>query len=413
MTAVNTSLLAIGALILVLGLVSAPGKRSPLSEPFLALSVGVILGPIGFGWLDPAEWGSQRVIMEQAAQLTLAIGLMSVALRLPSTFFRREWRSMAVLLGLLMPLMWLASGLIAYALLGVSFWVAMLIGGIITPTDPIVSTTIVTSSLAKQHLPDRLRYALSAESGSNDGLAYPFVLLPILLLERPTPEALSHWFTHTVLREIGGAAVLAAVVGYVAGRLLRWAESRGLIEESSLLAFTLAMSLAVLGGTNVLGMNGIFGVFVAGVAFDVSSTGEQQREYEIQESMNRFFILPIFMLLGLVLPWQEWLELGWSGLAVAGLVMLLRRLPAMLMLRSMLPVTQGRRDDLFLGWFGPIGVAALFYASHAWNRTDLDVVWVVGSLVVCMSVFLHGVTAAPLTGLYGKASRSDPSAHGS
>lgn len=407
MTAVNISLLAVGGFILVLGVLSRPEKRNPLSEPFLALLFGVVLGPAVLGWLDPMSWGDEQVILEQVAQLTLAIGLMSVALRLPGHVFRQQRRSMTVLLGLVMPLMWLTSGFIMYALLDVPFWVALLIGGIVTPTDPIVSTTIVTGTLAEQHLPDRLRHALSAESGANDGLAYPFVLLPILLHELPVQDAMTHWLTHTVLLEIGGAAVLAALVGYAAGRMLRWAKSRQLVTESSLLAFTLAMSLAVLGGINLLGMNGIFAVFVAGIAFDISSTGEQQREYEIQEAVNRFFVLPIFMLLGLILPWQEWMELGWRGLAVAGLVIALRRLPAMVLIRSILPVTQSRRDNLFLGWFGPIGVAALFYASHAWSRTGLEIVWVVGSLVVCLSVVLHGVTAAPLTVLYGRTVRRD------
>ncbi len=81
-------------------------------------------------------------------------------------------------------------------------------------------THTVTGDLAQKNLPDRLRYTLSAESGANDGLAYPFVLLPILLLSRPPGEALSHWLTHTLVWEVGAAAVFGALVGYGAGRLL-------------------------------------------------------------------------------------------------------------------------------------------------------------------------------------------------
>ncbi len=311
MEALNISLLVVGGLVLVLGLLSSVTRRSLISEPVVALAVGALLGPAVLGVLDVSDWGSRETILvEQAARLTLAIGLMGVALRLPKGYFRRNSRSIAVLLGLVMPLMWLASGLLAYALLGVPFWVAMLIGGVVTPTDPVVSTTIVTGAVAERNLPDRLKRAIPAESGANDGLAYPLVFLPLLLLERPTGEALTHWLTRTLLWEVGGAALLAVLAGYGAGRLLRWAEAERTIGETSLLAYSVALSLAVLGGAKLLGTNGILAVFIAGIAFDTATGGEQQKEHQIQEAVNRFFILPIFVLLGLALPWREWLELG-------------------------------------------------------------------------------------------------------
>jgi len=405
----NISLLVVGGLVLLLGLLSGLARRIPLSEPLVALVVGALLGPTVLGWLDVASWGNQEVILEQAARLTLAIGLMGVALRLPKGYVRRQWRPLAVLLGLVMPLMWLASGLLAYALLGVPFWVAMLIGAVVTPTDPVVSTTIVTGAVAERNLPDRLKRIISAESGANDGLAYPLVFLPLLLLERPPGEALLHWLTRTMLWEVGGAVLLAVLVGYGAGRLLQWAEAEHTIEETSLIAYSLSLSLAVLGGAKLLGTNGILAVFVAGIAFDAATGSEQEEEHQIQEAVNRFFILPIFVLLGLMLPWREWLELGWRGVLLVGAVMLLRRLPAVLALNPLLRVTRGRGDALFLGWFGPIGVAALYYATLAQGRTGLDVVWVVGSLVVCTSVLVHGVSAAPLTELYGRRARGGSS----
>jgi sodium/hydrogen antiporter len=181
----NVALTAVGGLVLVIGLLSGSIRRSLLSEPLVALLAGILLGPAALGLLDPAGWGSQETILEQAARLTLAISLMGVALRLPKREPLRGWRSLAVLLGLVMPLMWLVSGLLVYLILGVPFLVALLVGAVVTPTDPVVSSTIVTGELAEENLPDRLRYTLSGESGANDGLAYPFVVLPILLLTRP------------------------------------------------------------------------------------------------------------------------------------------------------------------------------------------------------------------------------------
>jgi sodium/hydrogen antiporter len=84
-------------------------------------------------------------------------------------------------------------------------------------------------------------------------------------------------------------------------------------------------------------------------------------------------------------------------------VLLLRRLPAVLALRPLLGPLQGTtKDVLFLGWFGPIGAAALYYAAFSLRETGIEEVWVVGSLIICASVLVHGVTATPLTKLYGK-----------
>ncbi|HEX2181326.1 MAG TPA: cation:proton antiporter [Rubrobacteraceae bacterium] len=93
------------------------------------------------------------------------------------------------------------------------------------------------------------------------------------------------------------------------------------------------------------------------------SEADRAEEERVQEAVNRFFILPIFVLLGLTIPWEGWLELGWTGLLLTLAALLLRRLPAMLALKPLLGRVRGTRDALFLGWFGPIGFAALYYAN--------------------------------------------------
>ena len=95
-----------------------------------------------------------------------------------------------------MVLMGLISGLLTWGLLGLSFWVAMLVGTTVTSTDPIVATTIVTGPVAQKNIPGRIRHFISAESGANDGAVYPLVLLPMLLLNRPAGEALARWITY-------------------------------------------------------------------------------------------------------------------------------------------------------------------------------------------------------------------------
>ncbi len=407
MSELNITLVTMGGLVLVAGLFSSLIRRTLISTPIIALLLGVLLGPAALNLLDPAGWGSQEVILEQAARLTLAISLMGVALRLPEKFPFRNWRPLLVLLGLVMPFMWLASGLLVYLILGLPFLAALLVGAVITPTDPVVSSTIVTGDTAEKNLPDRLRFTLSGESGANDGLAYPFVFLPILLLARPPGEAWAHWLTHTMLWEVGVAVVFGALIGYGAGQLLKLAEARDAIEETFFLAYTIALSLVVLGAAKLLGSDGILAVFVAGLGFDLAVKGERQRHQQVQEAGTRFFILPIFVLLGMTIPWEGWAELGWGGPILVVAVLLLRRLPAVLALNPLLGGVRGWGNALFLGWFGPIGVAALYYANLSLRETSVEAAWTVGSLVICASILAHGVTAAPLTKLYGRRSRSE------
>jgi NhaP-type Na+/H+ or K+/H+ antiporter len=122
-------------------------------------------------------------------------------------------------------------------------------------------------------------------------------------------------------------------------------------------------------------------------------------------AVDRFFTIYIFVLLGLALPWQQWLELGWKGLLLAVAVLLLRRPPAFLLLRPLLGQLKSWQDTLFFGWFGSIGAAAIFYAMLALRKTGLESAWVIGSLIICASIIAHGFTAVPLAKAYVKMQR--------
>jgi NhaP-type Na+/H+ or K+/H+ antiporter len=405
----NLALVLIGGVVLLLGLFSNLIKRYYLSEPLVAVVVVIILGPLVSGAFRVTEWGNAQFILEQTARLTLAIGLMGVAIRLPRDFLTRYWRPITTLLGAVMALMWVISGLLAYVFLALPFWIAMLLGATVTPTDPVLASTILTGRIAERDLPLRLRNVLSAESGANDGLAYLFVFLPIFLLTYPTGEALTQWVYNTLLREVIGGAAFGFIIGYGSGYILRYAESRRAIGMTSFLAYTLALALVALGVSNLIGSDGLLAVFVAGAAFSLT-VGEKQEERQehrehFQEAVNRFFILPIFVLFGLALPWRDWAAMGWSGIALVVLIILLRRIPPVLALNQALGSVKGLKNSLFIGWFGPIGVGAIYYAALSQRLMGNDQVWVVASLIVFASILVHGVSSTPFTALYGRLYR--------
>ena len=118
------------------------------------------------------------------------------------------------------------------------------------------------------------------------------------------------------------------------------------------------------------------------------------------EGVDRFFTSPIFVLLGLMIPWQAWLSLGWPALLLVIGVLFLRRLPILLLVGGRIRDLPSKLDSSFSGWFGPIGVAALYYAALAHHKTDVAELWPVVSLLVVSSILVHGLTAMPFSHLY-------------
>ena len=407
MNDLDLTLFALGALTLLLSLLSGfvKSKVYPVSEPMLAVALGVLLGPYGLELLDVARWGEPRGILETAARLTVAVSVMATALRLPAGYFPKNAATLLTLLGPGMLLMWLTGGLLAWWLLDVPFWLGLLVGAVVTPTDPVVSGTIVTGETAEKNIPARLRNLLSAEAGANDGGAYVFVFLCLLMLERSPGEALLEWTTRVLLWEVLAAAVVGYLLGYAAGRVQKWAERRDFVERSSLFTVTTALTAAVLAGVALVGGNGILAAFSAGLGFNRAvGEPEEDKQADVQEAVNRLFAFPVLVLFGLALPWRGWGELGWPGFLFVALLLLLRRLPMMYVLRPKVAPLQRRADVLFTGWFGPVGVAAVFYAALASERSGSDLVWNVCSLVVAASVVAFGITSTPFTLLYGRLS---------
>jgi sodium/hydrogen antiporter len=399
-------LLLSGLLVLALGIASKRLEQLPVPLPLLAVLFGILVGPAGLGLIDIAEIGDRRAIIEGAARITLAIGLIGVALRVPKEYPRQKWREMLVLVGLGMPLMWLLSAGIIHFVLGVPVAIAALVGAIVTPTDPIAASPIVTGPLAEENLPESLRDAVSFDSGVNDGLTYLFVFLPLLLLTLPTGEAVRTLLLHTLLWQVLFASVIGLAIGYAAGWLLRAAEARDLIEQDWRLAYAAGVSLLTAGLGRIMGSDELVLVFAAGIAFvQVVSSEERTAEEVGQEAINRFFVAPMFALLGATIPWQGWRELGWAGVATVVMLLLVRRPLPLLLLRPLLRDLKPLRAALFVGWFGPMAVAALYYAALVELHYESPLIWPLVTLIVCGSVVAHGVSGAPLTRLYGRQRR--------
>lgn len=389
-------LLVGGVLAIGVAAMSSRLRQLPVSEPLLGLLAGIVLGPEVAGLLDVAPLTEDSTWTHTASRLLLAISVMSIALRYPFGEVRTRWREVLLLLAVAMPAMALVTAGLSAALLGVGLGAAALLGAALCPTDPVLASNVVTGTPAEEDLPARDRQILSLESGANDGLALPLVLAAVAIAGPLTggDAALES------LWQVAGAVVVGVAFGWLAGRALRLGEEHGATDPGPLALFTAVLAFAVLGLSGIIAVDGILAVFVCGLAFNVVASGsDRTTDVPIDEAVNRFLVLPLFLAVGAALPWGAWADLGWQGPAFAAAVLLLRRLPVILLLRR--PLRLAWPDAVHLGWFGPIGVSALFYLSMEEGRlVASSTVLAAGTLVVVASTVVHGVTSSPGRVLY-------------
>lgn len=374
-----------------------------VTEPLLALVFGVLLGPDVLDIIKSSDPHTEFKVLETACQFTIAMALMATALRLPTHIFRKNATSLTNLVIFGMIFMWLLGSGVFYLLIPkFSLFECLLLGAIVTPTDPVVASTLVTGRKAEKYLPAKIRNTLSFEAGVNDGFAYPIVFLVLYLLGTEGGGDLGQWFTKVLLYENILCAILAYAVGYSCGFLMKKAHKAGFLNTKTLLSFSVAVALLLLGGFHLLKMNPIIAVFVGGFAFAKDITAhEDLQEERVQETMERLTTVPVFFILGLMLPWQDWYHMGWTSVWIVVLILIFRRLPALLLLMPIMPQFRKKiYSVLIMGWFGPIGVAALYYAIISKEKAHFEDAWIIPSLIVVASTLVHGLTSVPLEKLY-------------
>ncbi|MBQ1016840.1 cation:proton antiporter [Micromonospora sp. D93] len=386
----------VGGLAVLLAFWSSAIRRTPVTEPLLALCLGVLSGPL-LGIVDVADPLTSDLTRELSRGL-LAVSLMAVALRFPISGYREVLRPVSVLLTAGMVGMAVVSAGLSWLLLAVPLGIAVLLGSCLTPTDPVLASSIVSGGPAERQLPARIRQVISGESGGNDGLAFPLVVLALAGVgAKPWGDQVAE-----AVGGVLGATLAGVVLGWLAGHAVRAANRRETVDSGSLVIFAVLLGVASLGVARVLGTDGILAAFTAGLAYNRVVGGQPRvAQQKLDDSLSRYLVLPLFFLLGVELPWHEWVDVGWRLVVFAVAVLLLRRLPVVLGLRR--PLGLSWRDLVFLGWFGPIGVSALFYLTFSDEEGARDpLLWAAGSLVVVLSTVVHGVTAMPARRWYAR-----------
>lgn len=221
---------------------------------------GLIFGPHATNFLRPEEYALHNVetletITLYFTRLVLGVQLVLAGVQLPSKYLKTEWKSLALLLGPGMTVMWLATSLLVFAFVPhISFLHALAVGACVTPTDPVLSNSIVKGKFADKNIPKELQKIIVAESGANDGLGYPFLFLPLYLIQHvghsglgqdnSTKNAMGLWFGETWGYTIILSIVYGATVGWIAKELLHWAEEKKYVDRESFLVFAITLAVS-------------------------------------------------------------------------------------------------------------------------------------------------------------------------
>ncbi|KAI7886866.1 Sodium/hydrogen exchanger family-domain-containing protein [Mucor mucedo] len=386
-------------------------ERLFLSEALVAVIVGIIAGPLVTNGFNPYSWDHHDEITKQLTRCIIAIQVMAVGIDLPKHYLKKEWKTMLMLLMPVMIFMWLISGLFIWGLVPpINYLEALVISACICPTDPILANSVVKGRFAEKHVPAHIRNALSAESGANDGMGFPFLFLAIFLIaEDDIGTAIGKWIYITCLFQIVLSCIIGVVVGYVARKVLQWSERHHLIDKPSFLAFAIALALFLMSMTGFSGSDDLLACFVAGNAFSWDDWFRHEtEEAHFQEVIDMMLNLAIFVYIGAIIPWSDFTnaELGltpWRLVAIAILVLFFRRLPIVVLLKPVMPAMKTYREAIFSGWFGPMGVGAVFLSIIAKEELEtayegkespvsIRVISPVVLFIVFCSVIVHGTT---------------------
>lgn len=423
--------LVVGALLITMALAGSLLKRLPVSASMLYLAVGYGLGSAGWGLLMPNPQ-LMPGLLEAVAEVAVLISLFSVGLKIGAPITSRQWRLPLRLAFVSMTLTVALIAVAGYFLLGLPLGAAVLLGGILAPTDPVLASNVQLDDPADR---DRVRFSLTGEGGLNDGAAFPFVFLGLGLLGlHDLGAGGGRWLTLDVLWAISGGLLIGGLLGAMIGKLVIYLRTHH--QEAVGLDEFLSLGLVALtyGAAQFAHTYGFLAVFAAGLALRrikeksrtrrlpsdgpaglqgkdahlaVATHPELAGAYMTQavlgfnEQLERIAELAIVLIVGAMLPYTEadWSTFGFILL----LFVVLRPLSVWL---GLLGASVSGDQRLLISWFGIRGIGSIYYLMFALNHGLPDALArqaiTLTLTTVAVSIVVHGVSVTPLMNLYAR-----------
>jgi NhaP-type Na+/H+ or K+/H+ antiporter len=359
----------------------------------VGLSSAIVFVAVGFAFtqiFDVLHVPAEPELVKVVAEVTLVWMLFADASAVQLTDFRRDLMMYVRLLGIGLPLTILLGGLVAVALLGFGVWPALLVGAALAPTDAALGASVMSDPT----VPSRIRRVLNVESGLNDGIATPIVLVAIAGVAADEGIGGVHGPGHALVALLVGLLV-GVLVGGAGGVLIRHARRKRWLSEELSGPATLALALLAYTGTLLVDGNGFVAAFVGGLVFgNTAGPGGEKEAYFVEQSADLAAMISWLIFGALAVPaighWFEWPVFGYALLSLTAI----RMLPVAL---ALLGSGFDRFSVAFIGWFGPRGLASVIFALLALEDLGpaAQEVTATIALTVLLSVVAHGLSSGP------------------
>ena len=364
-----------------------------------ALLIGI--GYIAFTWIpsipaaiDPISFPKP---WEVASELCVIVGLFGVGLRIDTLRSWKRWRATVRLLVIAMPLTIGCMAILGWWLVELTLAGGLLLGAVLAPTDPVLAADVQVGRPSEGG-EQPVRFALTTEAGLNDGLAFPFVHLALLIAGAGilTPELAVEWLWRDVVYRVVVGAFCGAAIGWVLGFLLFDFPRENALAESEAGVIALAGVLVVYGLTELAEGYGFVAVFISGLTLRRSETRHKfhARLHDFSELIEHALTAILLIGLGAVMP-VLLPHLEWSGAAIgSALILVVRPLVGWL---SLADTFKTRREKLATAVYGIRGIGSVYYLSYAAAHVDLAnerQLWAIVAFTVLLSTVLHGFTAS-------------------
>ncbi len=390
----STSDLAIVAAIIFLwGSLSARLERYDVTAPIIFVLAGLLLthGPLATLGFAPS-----RELVKALAEITLVLVLFSDASRVRLRDLRTDLGLCLRLLGIGLPLTIGLGILLALALFnGMSIWLVLLVGAALAPTDAALGAGVMVNPA----VPARIRRLLNVESGLNDGIATPVVLVAIA--GAAIAEHAASIGPGAAVAELALGVLVGAFIGGAGGLAVNVARRRGWAAGGFAGSAVLALAICAYACALALHGNGFIAAFVGGLAYGATSGKRGERLVPYVEETGALVSLLVWLAFGAIAVLPAFENLTWQAALYAVLSLtVIRMVPVALALAGS---RLGRAAVAFVGWFGPRGLASVVFALLALEdigQTAEPAITVI-AFTILLSVVAHGLTANPLAHRYG------------
>jgi NhaP-type Na+/H+ or K+/H+ antiporter len=369
--------------------------REPAASALL-IAAGAIIFSLIPGMPEVVDPRSRPRLWELTSELAVIVALFGTGLRIDNLTSYRRWRPTVRLLAVVMPLTIAGVALLGWFLAGMTLAGALLLGAVLSPTDPVLAGDVQVGPPTEggEH---PVRFSLTAEAGLNDGLAFPFVYLALIVAaEGFAPGSWGlEWLARDVFYRIGVGLAGGAAIGWLLGRVVFSVPRGNALADTGSGVLALAGVLLCYGATELVEGYGFIAAFVAGLVLR-----RAEKEHEFHGTLHSFTLAIehaltaiLLILIGGVLP-LLWPELDWRHMAIAGaLLLVIRPVAGWLGLAGtdLLP-----RERMVVAAFGVRGIGSIYYLGYAASHLELvneGQLWATIALTIAFSTLVHGLTA--------------------